>query len=127
MVAVLIVVLHLQGRIVPHGFIAAIKDSQVPKLDDRISLWQVLRKNEALANISEGLSARVSGSNRANPTWLTEFHSHMWLLLTSSFQKLGGGRVWGVKTAYRVQSTSRGNASLYYTPSDVDLSIETKK
>lgn len=48
--------------------VAAI-DSQVPKLDDRISLWQVLRKNEALANISEGLSAHgVSGSNKANPT-----------------------------------------------------------
>lgn len=44
-------------------------DGQVPKLDDRISLWQVLRKNEALANISEGLSAyAVSGSNKANPT-----------------------------------------------------------
>lgn len=54
------------------AFIAGLED-KVPKLDDRISLWQVLRKNEALANISEG------------------------------------------------------NASLYYTPSDVDLSIETKK
>lgn len=29
---------------------------QVPNLDDRIALWQVLRKNEALANISEGTS-----------------------------------------------------------------------
>ena len=46
---------------------------QVPKLEDRIALWQVLRKNEALSSISEG------------------------------------------------------NASFYYTPSDVDLSIEAKR
>ena len=39
--------------------------------------------------------------------------------------KIGRWEGLGVKTAYRVQSTSRGNASLYYTPSDVDLSIET--
>lgn len=65
-------VLHLTGCSAywsrPFMVVAAI-DSQVPKLDDRISLWQVLRKNEALANISEGLSAHgVSGSNKANPT-----------------------------------------------------------
>lgn len=70
--------------------VAAI-DSQVPKLDDRISLWQVLRKNEALANISEGLSAHgVSGSNKANPTWLTEFHSHMYVVASQKLiSKIG--------------------------------------
>eukprot|EP00437_Effrenium_voratum_P018401 CAMPEP_0181452614 /NCGR_PEP_ID=MMETSP1110-20121109/29298_1 /TAXON_ID=174948 /ORGANISM="Symbiodinium sp., Strain CCMP421" /LENGTH=690 /DNA_ID=CAMNT_0023576903 /DNA_START=80 /DNA_END=2152 /DNA_ORIENTATION=+ len=54
------------------AFIADL-EAKVPKLEDRISLWQVLRKNEALSCISEG------------------------------------------------------NASLYYTPSDVDLSIQTSK
>jgi len=29
-------------------------DGKVPKLDDRIRLWEVLRKNEALSSISEG-------------------------------------------------------------------------
>ena len=76
-------------------------DGQVPKLDDRISLWQVLRKNEALANISEGLSAHgVSGSNKATLHDSLNFTvTCMWLLLRSSFQKLGGWRVGGVKTA----------------------------
>ncbi|CAE7450684.1 MVP [Symbiodinium natans] len=54
------------------AFIAGL-EPKVEKLEDRIALWQVLRKNEALSCISEG------------------------------------------------------NASLYYTPSDVDLSIESKK
>lgn len=39
---------------------APVLGPQVPKLDDRISLWQVLRKNEALANISEGISTYLS-------------------------------------------------------------------
>eukprot|EP00913_Durusdinium_trenchii_P025768 g24184.t1 len=54
------------------AFIAGL-EAKVPKLEDRMALWQVLRKNEALSAISEG------------------------------------------------------NASLYYTPSDVDLSIEAKR
>ncbi|CAE8643100.1 unnamed protein product [Polarella glacialis] len=48
-------------------------EGKVPQLEDRIQLWQVLRKNEAL------------------------------------------------------DSVSKGGASLYYTPNDVDLSITTKK
>lgn len=47
-------------------------EKDVPKLDDRLEMWRVLRKRDALAAVSEG-----------------------------------GG-------------------SLYYTPNDVDLSIETR-
>jgi len=65
---------EVQGRAEANrvaAFVAGLEE-KVPKLEDRISLWQVLRKNEALSSISEG------------------------------------------------------NASLYYTPSDVDLSISTE-
>merc|ERR1711972_843001 len=48
-------------------------EKSVPKLEDRITMWQVLRKNDALSTVSQG------------------------------------------------------GANLYYTPNDVDLSIETKR
>merc|ERR1712048_502482 len=54
------------------AFISKLEE-KVPKLEDRISLWQVLRKTDALQVVSEG------------------------------------------------------GASLYYTPTDVDLKIESKK
>jgi len=58
------------GRVV--AFIQGL-ENQVPKLDDRVAMWQTLRKNDALSVVSQG------------------------------------------------------GASLYYTPSDVNLSIETKR
>ena len=33
---------------------------QVPKLEDRISLWQVLRKNEAVSCISDGIYGKLN-------------------------------------------------------------------
>lgn len=51
----------------------SVLDTAVPKAEDRVAMWQVLRKSDALSIVSQG------------------------------------------------------GASLYYTPTDVDLKIETKK